>query len=98
MEDLKNSATHLKDHVTDYVKTYMEITKAKATQSASTAASGIAIGVAALVFGIFFLIFAFCGLALWLGSLFDSNAAGFFAVAGLFLLLIILIFACSHDS
>ncbi len=93
MEDLKTSAQHLKDHVGDYVKTYLEITKAKVTQSASTAASGAAIGIAALVLGIFFLFFVFCGLALWLGSLFNSNAAGFFAVAGLFLLLIVLIFA-----
>ena len=93
MEDFKTSATHLKDHVSDYVKTYLEITKASVTQKASTAASGAAIGIAALVLGIFFLFFVFCGLALWLGSLFDSNALGFFAVAGLFLLLIILIFA-----
>jgi hypothetical protein len=93
MEELKTSANNLKTHVTEYVKTYIEITKAKATQGASTAASGIAIGMAALVFGIFFLFFAFCGLALWLGSLMNSTAAGFFVVAAFFLLLIVLVFA-----
>ncbi|MGV3656825.1 MAG: phage holin family protein [Chitinophagaceae bacterium] len=93
MEDFKTSATHLKDHVSDYVKTYLQITKASVTQSASTAASGAAIGIAALVLGVFFLFFAFCALAFWLGSLFDSYALGFLAVAGFFLLLIVLIFA-----
>lgn len=93
MEEFKTSAQSLKDHVGEYVSTYMQLTKAKVTQSASTAAGGAAIGIAALVLGIFFLIFAFCGVAFWLGSVFDSRAAGFFAVAGFFLLLIILIFA-----
>ena len=93
MEELKQSTQNLKEHVGDYVSTYMQIAKAKVTQSASTAASGAAIGVASLVLGVFFLLFAFCGIAFWLGSVFDSRAAGFFAVAGFFLLLIVLIFA-----
>jgi len=93
MEHLKASTQQLKDHVGEYVNTYIQITKAKATQTASTAASGAAIGIAALVFGIFFLFFLFCGLALWLGALMDNRQAGFFIVAGFFLLLIVLIFA-----
>lgn len=93
MEEFKTSATNLKDHVGEYVKTYIEITKAKVTQSASTAASGAAIGIAALFFGLFFLFFAFCGIALWIGSLLNSNALGFLIVAAFFLVLIIVIFA-----
>lgn len=91
--NLKESAQSLKTHVTEYVHTYIELTKAKVTQGASTAVSGAAIGITALFLGIFFLFFAFCGLALWLGSLVNSTAGGFFIVAGLFLLLIIIIFA-----
>lgn len=93
MEEFKQSAQSLKDHVGEYVNTYIQITKAKATQTASTAASGVAIGISALIFGIFFLFFAFCALALWLGTLVNSQSAGFLIVAGFFLLLIILIFA-----
>lgn len=93
MEQLKTSAQQLKDHVGEYVNTYIQITKAKATQGASTAASGVAIGIAALFLGIFFLFFLFCGLALWIGALMDNRQAGFFIVAGFFLLLIVLIFA-----
>lgn len=92
MEDLKTSATHLKDHATEYVKTYMELAKVKATKGASTAAAGAVIGVVSLILGFFFLQFLFLGLAWWIGSLVDSAAGGFFIVAGLFLLLISLVF------
>ena len=42
---------------------------------------------------IFFMIFLFSGLALWLGNVLDSRPAGFFIVAGFFLLILILVFA-----
>ncbi|MGI8601331.1 MAG: phage holin family protein [Chitinophagaceae bacterium] len=94
MEEQKTSNfKNLKTHVSQYAQTYIALTKAKATQGASTAASGIAIGISALFLGIFFLFFLFCGLAFWLGTLVNSTAGGFFIVAGLFLLLVVLIFA-----
>jgi hypothetical protein len=92
-EDLKTKATHLKDHASEYVKTYVQLAKAKATIGASNAASGIVIAVSAVLFTFFFLIFAFTGVAWWLGGLLNSPAGGFFCVAGFFLLLIILIVA-----
>jgi hypothetical protein len=91
--NLKESAARLKTNVSEYVHTYVELTKAKVTQSASTAAGGAVIGIAALFLGIFFLFFLFCGLAFWVGDLINSRAGGFFIVAGLFLLLVVLVFA-----
>lgn len=93
MDDLKTSATHLKEHVSEYVQTTVQLAKAKATKGASNAAAGAAIGIATVVFGLFFLAFLFTSLAWWLGSLLESPALGFLCVAGLFLLFIILIFA-----
>lgn len=93
MEDLKTKAGHLKEHVSDYAKTTIDLIKAKATKGASNAAAGVAIGVVAFLLAIFFLIFLFTALALWLASLLGSAALGFLCVAGLFLLLIVLIFA-----
>lgn len=93
MEDLKTTAAHLKDHVGQYVQTTVDLAKAKATKGASNAAAGATIGIASLVFGTFFLAFLFIALALWLGDLLRSPALGFLCVAGLFLLLIILLFA-----
>ena len=93
MEDLKTKAAQLKDHVSEYATTAMQLAKAKATKGASSAAAGAVIGVIAVLLVFFFLIFLFTGLAWWLGSLLNSPALGFFCVAGLFLLLLILIFA-----
>jgi len=93
MEDLKTSASHLKDHVNEYVQTTVQLYKTKATKGASNAAAGVTIGVLTVVLGLFFLAFLFTALAWWLADLLDSNALGFLCVAGFFLLLIVLIFA-----
>jgi hypothetical protein len=93
MDDLKTQAAHLKDHVSEYVQSTVQLAKAKATKGASNAAAGAAIGITTLVLGLFFLAFLFTALAWWLGGLLNSPALGFLCVAGLFLLLIILLFA-----
>ena len=93
MEDLKTSIGQLKDHASEYVKTYVDLAKVKATKGASNAAAGAAIGIVSFLLAFFFIEFLFIGLALWVGTLVDSTAGGFFIVAGVFLLLIILIFA-----
>lgn len=92
-EDLKSKATHLKDHVRDYVQTYVQLAKAKATRGASNAVSGIVIGILAFFFAFFFLFFVAFGLGYWFGDLVDSRVAGFFMVAGLFLILVVVLFA-----
>lgn len=93
MQDFKTQSARLKDHVSEYVQTTVQLAKVKATKTASNAAAGVAIGVVALILGIFFLAFLFTALAWWLGSLLESPALGFLCVAGLFLLLIVLVFA-----
>jgi hypothetical protein len=92
-EDFKTKANRLKEHVGDYVNTFTQIAKAKAVRGASNATAGIMIGVSAFFFAFFFLFFIGFGLGWWLGTVFNNMAAGFFAVAGFFLLLIGLMFA-----
>lgn len=92
-EDLKTKVSHLKEHVSDYVNTYVQIAKAKAVRGASNATAGIAIGITAFFFAFFFLFFVGFGLGWWLGKVFNNMAAGFFAVAGFYLLLCVLLFA-----
>ena len=92
-EDLKTKVNHIKDHVGDYVNTYIQIANAKAVRGASTATAGVVIGVTAFFFAFFFLFFIGFGLGWWLGDLFDNRAAGFFAVAGFFMLLCVVLFA-----
>jgi len=92
-EDLKTKVNRLKGHVGDYVNTFTQIAKAKAVRGASNATAGIVIGVTAFFFAFFFLFFIGFGLGWWLGTVFNNRAAGFFAVAGIFLLLVVLLFA-----
>lgn len=93
MGELKTSFANFKEHVSDYAKTYADLAKAKATKTASNAVAGMVLGIALFFLTFFFLIFAFTGIAWWVGSLLHSPALGFFSVAGFFLLLMILIFA-----
>ena len=92
-EEFKTKVNRMKEHVGDYVNTYVQIAKAKAVRGASTATAGIVIGILAFFFLFFFLFFTGFGLGWWLGNVFDNRAAGFFAVAGFFLLLCGLLFA-----
>lgn len=93
MEEVKSNAANLKDHVSDYVSSYVQLAKAKATKGASTAVSSIVIGISAFFFAFFFLFFVGFGLGWWLGTVVDNRAAGFFMVAGLFLVLVVVVFA-----
>ncbi len=93
MEELKANAQSLKTHVSEYVSTYIELTKAKVTQGASNAASAVTVLLSALFIGLFFFLFVFLGLAWWIGAALESPAAGYFIVAGIFLLIIIILFA-----
>jgi hypothetical protein len=92
-EDLKTKLNRLKEHVGDYVNAFSQLAKAKAVRGASTATAGIVIGITAFFFAFFFLFFIGFGLGWWLGTVFHNMAAGFFTVAGFFLLLIVLLFA-----
>ena len=92
MEEFKTNTENLKAHVGEYVNTYIQLTKAKVTQGAANASSAMTVMIGALFFSLFFLQFVFLGLAWWIGSLLNSPAAGYFIVAGLFLLIIVLLF------
>lgn len=93
MDDLKNKAEQLKEHVSEYVKTSIDLAKAKATRLTSRLAAGLVIGIIGMILGIFFFGFLFLSLAWWLSSLLGSNTLGFLCVAGIFLLLLIIVFA-----
>ena len=93
MEELKSKLNNLKDHGREYVQSYVDLAKVKATRTASVAVSSIVIGVIAFFFCFFFLFFVGFGLAWWVGTLLDNMAAGFFIIAGFFLLLTLVLFA-----
>ena len=80
----------LSDHLIQYLDTRWDLIVLNLAKKTSSVVSGLATAAILGVFGVFVLIFLSVGLAVWLGQVFDNQAAGFFAVAGLYALLLIL--------
>jgi len=84
--ELKTIATSLVDNLTEYVQTYFKLGKINATQKATVVAT-TAISVAVLTFFSFFILFfAGIGIAIWVGEAWDNMKAGYFTVAGFYVL------------
>lgn len=78
----------------EYATKRLDLAKIVATEKTSISAGFITYMVLMLVASTFFIILLNIGLAYFIGKLLDSTAFGFFAVAGFYLLImIILIFA-----
>ncbi|HYC38943.1 MAG TPA: phage holin family protein [Chitinophagaceae bacterium] len=88
-EDLRSSISDLFQHSLDYLNTFYRLAVVRATEKATRAAAAVLSGLVTAVFGLFTLLFLFVGLALWLGDVVNSRAAGFFIVAGFFMLVIV---------
>lgn len=91
MEELKTKAEDLTRNLKDYFETTYRLTILKATDKATGIAAGALAGFSILFLGIFVIFFAGLALAIWLGDLLDSQAAGHIIVAGIFLLMIIIL-------
>lgn len=81
----------LADHVQDYVRTYVELAKARATEKAVNAVSGVVNAVLLSILALFAFMLIGFGLAWWLGDLLNSRAGGFFAAAGIYILLAVVL-------
>ncbi len=69
-----------------YAKTSIDLYKLKAIDKVTDIFAAVVSGMFVAVFIIFFLILASVGLALYLGEVFGKGYYGFFAVAGIYLL------------
>ncbi len=89
MAELKNKADDLIEHAGDYVETYYKLGLLKLTQKSSNAGSAVIAGILLGVLAFFFMLFLGMGLAWLIGDALDSVMAGYFIVAGIYLLLIL---------
>jgi hypothetical protein len=92
MDELKNKAENLTDHVSDYLETYYKLTVLNATEKTAGIAS---VSVTAVFIGflvLFVLLFSGFGFSWWIGKAIDNMIGGFFIMAGIYLLLIGIIF------
>jgi len=86
LAERKTRAKNLADHLSDYVETYLELGIVNATQKAAGVAT-VALTAALLsFFCLFVLFFAGLGVAVWLGESCDDMKAGYFTVAGFYVL------------
>ncbi|HMF70504.1 MAG TPA: phage holin family protein [Flavitalea sp.] len=89
MVELKDKADELIEHAGDYVETYYKLGLLKLTEKSTTAGSAIIASLLVAVLVIFFLLFLGMGLSWWIGNLLNSIVAGYFIVAGLYLVITI---------
>lgn len=89
MESLKQNAEKLTESITNYAETYYKLTVLKAADKATGIASASLGAVVILLLGIFVLFFLGFALALWLGDVLNSPAAGHLLVAVLFAAIIV---------
>ena len=88
MADLKNKADELIDHAGEYVETYYKLGILKLVEKSSAAGSKIIASLLVAILLIFFLLFLGMGLSWWIGTLLESIVAGYFIVAGFYLLIV----------
>lgn len=91
MEDQKFSLHGTIQKFKEYLENTKNITILKIVEKISSVIATVITDGLMLVFGLFILLFASIGLGFYFGDLFDSDALGFLALAGVYLLLIIIL-------
>lgn len=105
MEKEKTKTTNTEDdrndlprHITDFLETYFQLTSIKIAERIISFTSSI---VNLTLFAALFFLFVFFigfGAAWWLGNVMNSRAAGFFIVAGIYLLCMFLLTAMGKKT
>lgn len=93
MENQPNSFGELFESAGDYLETRIDLLKLQAVSKSSEVTSSVVSSIVITIVSIFTLLFLSGGLGFWLGELWGSNAYGFLAVGGFYLLVTLLILA-----
>jgi hypothetical protein len=97
MEQLKAKAEHLTEHVKEYVETYFKLGVIKITDKATGFAAVSIMGILVCFLSLCILFFLGIGVALWLGEVMNNLKAGYFIVAGFYILVTVILIA-SRES
>lgn len=81
----------LLEKMENYAKTTIDLVKLKAVDKIALTASNVVFGVLIALLGFFFLLILNLALAFWAGHLLGETYLGFFAVAGFYVLLIVIV-------
>jgi len=97
MEDLKKSAANLTDKATTYVNTFIEHARVSTTIKATNVVSESLAVIFVTCFFIFSLLFVGIGAGLLIGHTMNNIEAGFFIVAGAYLLIGLILLLCKKQ-
>ncbi|MCX6209828.1 MAG: hypothetical protein NTZ59_10130 [Bacteroidetes bacterium] len=84
----------LVEKATSYCETTLELFKLNAIDKTSSILSSLVVYVFILVIGFFLLLSINIGISLWLGEMLGKSYYGFFAMAGINIIVISIIYAC----
>ncbi len=86
------------DKAENYGKTTIELLKLKAIDKSADVAATFVVQIAFFIIIVLFVITLNIGLALWIGELLGKSYFGFFAIAGFYALIAILVRSVLHQS
>jgi hypothetical protein len=86
MEDIKTHTDSLADKIGSYIETYMKLIGVTTTKKMTGIASLGIISVFILFLCMFILFFLGIGVALWVGEALNNEKAGYFIVAGFYVM------------
>lgn len=92
MEDLKTKSEKLTEHIEEYLETYYKLAIVNVTEKVSEVSAGSFLAFAVCILGSLVLFFLGIGCAIWIGNLINSPIAGYFIVAGIFIILVAILF------
>ena len=89
-DESRSRLGELSAHIIEYLDTRWDLFLLQLTEKGMNALSSIVAGLLLVLFGSIVLIFASIGAAISIGSALDNPAAGYFIIAGVFVVLLIL--------
>jgi Putative Actinobacterial Holin-X, holin superfamily III len=95
--DHKSRLEDLTRHVMEYLDTRWDLLVLEITEKGLAAASSIVTGLILTVFGGIILVFVSIGTAIWIGQRMHNPIAGYFIIAGFFVVLLVLVLAFAYN-
>ncbi|HEY9046585.1 MAG TPA: phage holin family protein [Ohtaekwangia sp.] len=92
MAELKTKTENLVEHAGDYFETQIRLAMLSATDKATGIASQSLLVILVSVLALFVLLFSGLGFSWWIGHAIDNMVGGFFIVAGIYGILIAIVF------
>lgn len=89
-DESRSRLGELSSHIIEYLDTRWDLFLLQLTEKGMNAISGVVSGLLLVLFGSIVVVFASIGAAICIGQALDSPAAGYFIMAGIFVVLLVL--------